>query len=301
MDLSVIIATYNRCESLKDTLGSLLNQQITNGLSYEIIIADNNSKDRTREVAESYKTRFNGKLKYLFEPRQGKPYALNKGIQEAAGEIIAFTDDDCVVDTKWLINIKCTFDEYGGKIGIIGGRVLPLWLTDNRPKWIIGRFMGALGILDWGNEVLLFNDCEKSFFGNNMAFRASLFRKYGYFDEKMFHAQDTEICHRYLKNGINGLYNPQIQVSHKILNSRITPNYFYKWFYERGKLFNHIEKKDLESKFYYPFGIPIWIIRRFLATFIKSLSTFSMYHRIYYKSRSYFYLGRMASLIKDAR
>lgn len=81
--ISIIISTYNRCESLKDTLDSLLNQEIDGSFDYEVIITDNNSKDKTKEVVESCKEKFNGRLRYLFEPQQGKSYALNRAIKES--------------------------------------------------------------------------------------------------------------------------------------------------------------------------------------------------------------------------
>jgi len=84
--ISVIICTYNRCESLKDTLDSLLAQECDGTFNWEVIVVDNNSKDRTKEVVESYMHKFGGKLRYLFEPRQGKSHALNKEIKKRLKE-----------------------------------------------------------------------------------------------------------------------------------------------------------------------------------------------------------------------
>lgn len=110
MIISVIISTYNRCESLKDTLDSLLNQERDDNFDYEVIVVDNNSSDKTKEVVvESYMPQFNGRLRYLFQPKQGKSYALNLAITKADGEIIAFTDDDCIAASDWLLRIKEEF------------------------------------------------------------------------------------------------------------------------------------------------------------------------------------------------
>src|SRR5689334_5322402 len=90
---SVIIATYNRCESLRESLKTLLNQNCKPELTYEIIVVDNNSKDRTKEVVESFQQSSqepNARtVRYVFEPKQGKCHALNRGIKNALGNILA--------------------------------------------------------------------------------------------------------------------------------------------------------------------------------------------------------------------
>lgn len=301
MSISVIICTYNRCESLKDTLNSLIDQECDGRFDYEVIVIDNNSNDNTKGVVESFSPTFNGKLRYLFEPKQGKPYALNLGIKEAKGEIIAFTDDDCIVDSAWLLNIKKSFTECETEIGIVGGKVFPLWLTNKRPGWLKEYFFGPLGVLDWGETSFLINKSSKLFFGNNFAFKKDLFDKYNNFDNKMINAHDTEICLRFLRNGIKGFYNPNMKVSHKISAGRLTPRYFYKWFYKRGKFSNYIEEFKIKDKpkFYYPFGIPIWLIRRFLKEVAKSFLASSAYFKTYYRCRCFYYLGTIASILNE--
>lgn len=107
--ISVIICTYNRHESLKDTLNSLITQERDGSFDYEVIVVDNNSNDETKRIVNAYELQANDKLKYLFEPKQGKSYALNRGILESRGEAIAFTDDDAVADRNWVREIWLTF------------------------------------------------------------------------------------------------------------------------------------------------------------------------------------------------
>src|SRR3990170_7260878 len=99
--ISVIIPTYNRCHDLKNTLNSLLRQRIIDDLDFEIIIVDNNSNDQTSDLVKGYIERFHRELKYFFEPKQGKLFALNHGIDEAHGNILAFTDD-CIIQEDWV-------------------------------------------------------------------------------------------------------------------------------------------------------------------------------------------------------
>lgn len=280
--ISVIIATYNRCESLKDTLESLLNQECDGRLVYEILVADNNSKDRTKQVVESYKGKFNGKLSYLFESRQGKCYALNRGIKEAKGEIVAFTDDDVIVDKRWLIEIKNTFKN--SKIGIVGGLINPIWLSE-RPHWLSEKFYGMLSIQNYGDGPFIATSDAQLPSGANFAFRKNLFYKYGLFDGKMKFAHDTEICLRFLRKGIQLGYNPQIVVYHKVIPSRLKKKYLYQWFYRRGKLYNYITNHTITE-----------ILRGFfdkVSSFIWCSIKGNTEDKIYHKAKICFYLGQL--------
>jgi cellulose synthase/poly-beta-1,6-N-acetylglucosamine synthase-like glycosyltransferase len=70
MDVSVVISTYNRCSLLARALESLQHQE-TSGVSYEILVVDNNSTDETRAVAQRFMDSTPGRLRYIFEPKQG--------------------------------------------------------------------------------------------------------------------------------------------------------------------------------------------------------------------------------------
>src|SRR5215216_7792008 len=83
---SIIIATYNRADDLKDTLANLA--QLSPAAGWEVIVVDNNSRDHTREVVAEIGARFPVDLRYVFEGEQGRSAALNTGIRAAAGEII---------------------------------------------------------------------------------------------------------------------------------------------------------------------------------------------------------------------
>ena len=300
VEISVIICTFNRCESLKDTLDSLLNQEYDNGFEYEVIVVDNNSTDQTKKVIESYKPVFNGRLHYLFEPKQGKPYALNKAIKNAQGEIIAFTDDDCLVYKEWLLQIKKSFNGGNPGIGMAGGIITPLWLTQNKPQWIRDSFMGPLGILNYGDKKA-FIDEKKLLFGNNFAVKKNLFKSFSDFDVKMINSHDTEICLRFLKTGAKGLYNPDMKVSHKITSERATTKYFYKWFYRRGKFWDYIEyfSGNRKVKFYHPLGIPLWVFIAIAKEFAKSFFAPSQYLAIKHRCMAFFYLGKLIKRFKE--
>ena len=101
MKLSVIIVTRNRASMFKNCLDSLVCQTKK---SDEVVVVDGDSEDNTKEIVFS----FNKKLpiKYVNEPKIGFVYAYEAGIRNAKYDIIAFIDDDCIAEEKWIEEIK---------------------------------------------------------------------------------------------------------------------------------------------------------------------------------------------------
>ena len=124
MDVSVVISTYNGEASLPGALDSVLSQD-HDGVSYEVIVVDNNSHDATRTVIESAIARGAGRLRYVFEPRQGVSYGRNAGIAAASDPIIAFFDDDVRVARDWIRTL--TRRSTRPDVDFVGGKVLPEW------------------------------------------------------------------------------------------------------------------------------------------------------------------------------
>lgn len=117
MFISIIIPTYNRADYVGNTLDSFLNQSYPKE-EYEIIVCDNHSTDHTREVIKRYER--SGRVRYLYEERQGAHYARNKAAKEAKGEILYFTDDDIVADYNCLKELISVF-ESNENVGCAGG------------------------------------------------------------------------------------------------------------------------------------------------------------------------------------
>jgi glucosyl-dolichyl phosphate glucuronosyltransferase len=102
MKITVIMCTYNRCHSVARAMGSVAASTLPNSVKWEVIVVDNNSSDQTRQVIEDFCGWHLGRFRYVFEPKQGLSHARNAGIQEAQGNILAFTDDDVTVQPNWL-------------------------------------------------------------------------------------------------------------------------------------------------------------------------------------------------------
>src|ERR1043165_5266525 len=105
LDISVIISTYNRSDMLPGALESVLAQE-AGDVRYELIVVDNNSTDKTREVVESFIARGHENVRYIFEGKQGLSHARNAGIAAARSPLIVFTDDDVRAATRGEDSIK---------------------------------------------------------------------------------------------------------------------------------------------------------------------------------------------------
>jgi glycosyltransferase involved in cell wall biosynthesis len=117
--LTVIIPTFNRAPLLRLALEALTRQERSPD---EVIVVDNNSSDNTQAVVREFESRL--PLKYLVETQRGAAEARNLGIRHATGDVLAFTDDDCVPDAKWLRFIELSFLR-DPAIGMVAGKVVP--------------------------------------------------------------------------------------------------------------------------------------------------------------------------------
>jgi GT2 family glycosyltransferase len=179
-------------------------------LAWELIIVDNNSNDNTKEVIDSFINKSSLHVKYVIERHQGISHARNMGIREARGHIIAFTDDDCIVDRYWITAISKEFhaDE---SIAGIGGRVL-LYNKLDRPVSI--RVHEERTILSSTDRILKF------MIGCNMAFARPVFDEIGIFDtdfgvgSRFASTEDLDFLYRVYKKGLKIVYSPDILVYH---------------------------------------------------------------------------------------
>ena len=106
--ISVVVCTYNRAESLRETIYSLLKQDLK-AVPMEILVVDNNSSDNTKNVVASFGEGNQFPIRCVFEGQQGLGYARNTGIQAAKGEIIAFIDDDIEVEPVYAQPLPPSF------------------------------------------------------------------------------------------------------------------------------------------------------------------------------------------------
>ena len=123
LDVSVVINTHNRAESLKVTLESLFHQMYKN---FEVIVVNGPSTDQTEKVVSEY-----GKhIKLLSCPVRNLSVSRNIGIEAASGEIVAFIDDDGIADPYWIADLVAGYT--GPEIGGVGGLVYDYTGTEIR-------------------------------------------------------------------------------------------------------------------------------------------------------------------------
>ncbi len=114
--ISIVIPFYNEEKSIIHLLNSILN--LSKEVSYELILVDNNSTDKTLEIINKYKKKL-PTLKIVKEKKQGIGSARKKGFTKVKSEIIASTDADTVLPSDWLIKIYNNINDnrYVGTVG----------------------------------------------------------------------------------------------------------------------------------------------------------------------------------------
>lgn len=211
MDFSIIVCTYNGSRKLPATLNSFKRMVIPNNVSGEFIFVDNNSDDETKLVIERFAREESPlPLTYCFEPSQGLSYARNTGIHNSNGDIIIFTDDDCVVSRNWIAEILSEFSSHPD-ISLLGGQVRPYKPEDRA---------ATLYLL---NERRYFTFPEQTFSllpGCNMSFRKSIVECVGEFDtnfgagRKVPSAEDSDFFYRAFRSGFKMVYSPKVLIYH---------------------------------------------------------------------------------------
>jgi glycosyltransferase involved in cell wall biosynthesis len=240
MKVTVILCTYNRCESLAKALDSVAASIVPEAFEWEVLVVDNNSSDQTRQVVDAVFRRHPGRFRYLFEPRQGKSQALNTGVREASGDVLAFMDDDVTVEPAWLRNLTAVLE--GGDWTGAGGRIL-LEKSFSPPSWLSlnGTYGmgGILALFDLGDVA---GELDQPPFGTNMAFRRSVFEKYGGFRIDLgprpgseIRSEDTEFGRRVMSAGERIWYAPSAVVHHAVPQGRLKKKYFLKWWFDHGR------------------------------------------------------------------
>lgn len=243
MNITVILCTFNRAGILSKALQSLVSSTLPETVEWEILVVDNNSTDDTRSVVEDFCRRHPGLCRYTLESHPGKSFALNRGIREARGDVLVFTDDDVTVEPIWLQNL--TSGLIAGEWAGAGGRTRlahpfspPRWLSLKEP-YNLGSVLS--GLFDMGDE-----PCELSLppYGNNMAFRKEMFGKYGLFrtdlgpsplSEIPRPSEDTEFGRRLMMAGERLRYEPSAVVYHPVPPDRVRKDYFLSWFFDYGR------------------------------------------------------------------
>lgn len=271
MHASVIVCTYNRAGSLRDTLGALHAQHAAASRHWEVVVVDNNSADHTREVVESMQREW-PLLRYEFEARQGLAHARNHGIRSARGEVLLFTDDDVLPESGWLEATLEGLAKY--QADACGGYIAPIWETPP-PAWLTERFHGFLAVRSERDDDYPIESASQAPFGANMAMKKAVFDQAGLFDTRrgrkgntLASGEDGEMFERILAAGLKAVFLGQSRVHHKVESFRLTKRYFRRWRFQTSR--NIAQSRGLAGERRL-FNIPYYVFPQFLRALMRML------------------------------
>ncbi len=207
MLISVVIPTHNRSARLSECLDALLAQDYSD---YEIILSDDGSTDNTAQVAAKYP-----RVKYIRNERRGPAAARNRGLEQARGEIVAFTDDDCRVPPNWLTQLADGYRRYPEVAGI-GGYLDP---SDEVVAWsIFARYERFITTESYRQKQCEMVGGVEDYPGggtSNMSYRKKILDEVDNFDEWFIYpaAEDHDLRVRVHALGYKLLYLP-LRVEH---------------------------------------------------------------------------------------
>jgi len=204
--VSIIIPVYKDWEKLEFCLEALKNQSYPIN-NFEIIVVDNEGIDKIPDFIEHFEN-----IRVLQETIPGSYAARNTGIKKAKGEIIGFTDADCIPDQDWIKNavkkltINYTIDRLAGSIKLI--------FKNHKKKNMIELYEHVFAFNQEGAM-----DSSGASITANTFVRKPLFQKVGYFNENMKSGGDIEWGKRAHNKGSKILYAPEAVVYHPARDS----------------------------------------------------------------------------------
>ncbi len=268
MKLNIIIPTFNRDQSLKETLQSFLDAKLPENLEIAVTVVDNNSTDNTLKIVEEVKAQFSTiKLDYLFEKKQGRSFALNTGIANADSDLISGIDDDEKIDENWFVELEKIFRERWDEIDFVSGKILPTFESEP-PNWIEPLKLGVICWRDFGDEEWIYDENSPMITGGHGIFKRSVFEQIGLYAESVgaqgkgfISGEDEVLFDQLLEHKMRGVYNPKLIIYHYVPAYRLSKNYYRRWLFGVGI------SRYLADKNYKPiegariFGVPRWMFR----------------------------------------
>jgi cellulose synthase/poly-beta-1,6-N-acetylglucosamine synthase-like glycosyltransferase len=230
--VTVIVPVRNGEQTIQPLLESLQKLDY-NKNKVEVIVVDGNSTDKTRDIVKQYP------VKLINEKRKGLNLARNVGIKNGNGEIVAFTDADCIVPSDWITKIVENFKD--PKVSCVGGSAKALD-SDFVSQYADNSIVRLMPFFTKREEL----EKVKPFFrhpaGCNMAFRRKIAEEVGYFDENIQYGFDeVEFADRVCRAGYKMVLDPKVSVWHK---HRSTLGEFLKQNFQYGKGSGLVLKKN---------------------------------------------------------
>jgi glucosyl-dolichyl phosphate glucuronosyltransferase len=297
--LTILICTYNRADELGEVVDSLERQEGVDPGECEVLVVDNNSTDQTRQVISCRQEAGLPNLRYLFEPRQGKSFALNLGIAEARGTFYAVIDDDLILPPTYLrdlISAICDNPESSA----FGGKVLPLYQVPP-PGWLTPDIWAPVGIADFGEQQIIVGRHRQICFMAGTLRRADVKELGGYCTHLGVRGrsviggtEDSELMQRLWRSGREGVYLPHLVLYHKVPEERVRRSHFRRWHLGHGRSKAMERDPELERGRGHFLGVPLHLYRaagRDLAGWVSSLVRGDRTAAIKFEDRLFFFAG----------
>lgn len=217
---SIIIPTYNRHYLLSKTLNAIVKQENIPSNEFELVIADNGSKDEIEKTVKDF-TDQNGRIKIVYvrlKRNYGADFARNAAVLKSRGKLLAFTDDDCIVPPDWLIEFKRELDADPAIAGI-GGFKVPRSTREHLD--IYHRFLMWKHFYSPHVRTKEFNFSQNHCgLTANVCYRRKIFEKLGGFNLYFKHIGFQEFKTRVHKSGLKLLYEPKMAEHFAYFNLR---------------------------------------------------------------------------------
>ena len=245
MRLSFVIPAYNEEAYLAACLDSILAQTRELGHTTEIIVVNNASTDRTREVALGYPG-----VRLVDEPRKGLTFARQAGFAASTGELIANVDSDSRLTPGWVAQVLSAFNEEPNLVALSG----PLVYYDLTPSQLVSvRIFYAIAFMVYAiNRYVL--RAGSMVQGGNFVLRREALEKIGGFNTAIaFYGEDTDIARRLQPVGdVRFTFNLKMFSSARRLNhegiltmaGRYTINYFWTIFRKKPFTEDYIDIRE---------------------------------------------------------
>jgi GT2 family glycosyltransferase len=270
--ISVIMATRNGSDTLARTLDAFANLENISE-NWKLVIVDNASTDATKDIIRAAASRL--PIEYVAEPRPGKGFALNAGLERAEGDFVVLIDDDIIPEPNFLAAWRKAADSCP-QFSVFGGAIIPdfetqppSWLLDT--DWMTGLYTATVpgrsaGEMRLGDVV--------DVYGPNMAIRSTVLQQGFRFDERLMTGpnaiigDDSEFVIRLGEHGFRIGFWPEAAVRHLVNRSQITWRWMLRRFFRLGRFYYFLDTRRTPPDVPMWFKVPRFLIRRAFEKFL---------------------------------
>ena len=240
LSVSVVICCYNSETRLPETLRHLVEQEVPEGISWEVIVVDNASTDNTAQVARSlWPDDAPAPMRVVSEPEPGLSHARKRGFMEAKHELVSFVDDDNWLAPDWVRRVAEIMNDHP-EVGACGGSSEavfetspPFWFDRFQRSYAVGSQSDTTGDITWNAG---WN--ESHLWGAGLTVRKAAWQQLravgflpnvvGRTGSSLSSGEDYELCDALRLSGWKLWYEPALHMKHFITRQRLTWSYHKK-------------------------------------------------------------------------